>query len=422
MVSPVGRVVHIRRGGWSGRVTSVLGGVILGDARDEMNRQRDLTVIAVAHDRVVARAIARPAEGGRFVMVLPPDITGTGRRTGLTLGIAGSDHVLDAGRITFSPAEAFAGIRPAYDRSLDLAIRIKIAAPEIREAQQWGDYHYAISLAAALERNGARAVVDTADKWYIQPSDEDVVLVLRGRQPVKLSPRAINIMWMISHPDRVKPDEYSRYDHVYIASDIFSSKLADQGLGNLSCLHQATDATVFRRDARVRKRLQRGLFLGSSRREYRTMVKWGLSSKLPFDLYGGGWEGVVPPQILRASYVRNADLPDLYSRYALLLNDHWETMRESGFLSNRLFDGSAVASPILTDNVAGLSEVFGDNIAVASDASDFRTKFADCLAEPQFWQERAKRAQEIVHNAHTMDHRAAEMLHMIRRIMARRRL
>lgn len=422
ITAPNGRSFHIRRGGWSGTVTSKLGGVILGSARDDTEPQRDQTVIAVAHDRVVAHASARAAEDGRFVLVLPPAITGSRQRTGLTLGIAGSDHVLDGGRMTFSPADAFAGITWPRDRALDLTIRIKISAPEFREAQQWGDYHYATSLAAAMERLGVHAIVDTADKWYSQPAQEDVVLVLRGRHAVRLDPANINLMWMISHPERVRPDEYAGYDHIYVASEIFRGRLADEGVVNLSCLHQATDVSLFQCHTTQSSRLPRGVFVGNSRREYRTMVKWGLVSGLPFDLYGGGWEGVVPPQVFRGTYIHNADLPELYRSYALLFNDHWQTMRDSGFLSNRLFDASAVATPILTDEVAGLTQVFGDSIAVAKDVTHFRAQVADCLAHPDRWQDNARRAQDIVRNAHTMDHRASEILQMVRCIMARRRL
>lgn len=411
----------LRRGGWQGRVTSVLGGVICGQARNMQDRAANVVVIALSGNGIVARAVARAAEDGRFVMILPPAVTGGRQRQGLTLGILGSDHVLEGGRLVFSPAEAAAGAPRPHDRMQDLAIRIKISTPNLREAPLWGDYHFANSLAAAFERQGARANVDTADMWYSHGHDEDVVIKIRGRHRLQTDPRKVNIMWLISHPDRIADREYADFDHTFVASDVYARVLTEKGLRNVSVMHQAADLEIFRNPENG-QRLPRCLFVGNSRGEYRTMVKWSLQSNQPFDLYGGGWDGVLSPALLRAPSVQNADLPSLYGSYALLLNDHWDSMRDNGFLSNRLFDGSAVATPILTDPVQGLADVFGDTVAVAADGASFRRAVVDCLTHPEIWRAKARRACDIVQSAHSFDHRALELSQMIARIVARRRL
>ena len=73
---------------------------------------------------------------------------------------------------------------------------------------------------------------------------------------------------------------------------------------------------------------------------------------------------------------------NLYAGHLLLLNDHWDSMRIDGFPSNRLFDGSAVGTPVRTDPVAGLSEVFGDAIATASGPEEFAGLARDCMTAP----------------------------------------
>ena len=411
----------LRRGGWQGKVTSVLGGVICGWARDMKNRTADVAVIAVAGDSIVTHAVAHAAEGGRFVMILPAAVTGSSQRLGLTLGILGSDHVLEGGQVVFSPTETATGTPHPRGAMQDLAIRIKISTPNLREAPLWGDYHFANSLAAAFERRGVRANVDTADMWYSHGHDEDVVIKIRGRHRLQVDPRKVNIMWLISHPDRIRDREYDDFDHIFVASDVYARELADKGLRNVSVMHQAADIEIFQ-NLGNNQRLQRCLFVGNSRSEYRRMVKWSLRSGQPFDLYGGGWDGVLSPSILRAPSVRNSDLPALYGNYLLLLNDHWDSMRDNGFLSNRLFDGSAVATPILSDPVQGLEQVFGDTVTVAKDSESFRRAVVDCLANPTVWQEKALRACGIVQSAHSFDHRALELSQMIGRIVARRRM
>ena len=63
------------------------------------------------------------------------------------------------------------------------------------------------------------------------------------------------------------------------------------------------------------------------------------------------------------------DLPRHYASAEVVLNDHWDSMRENGFVSNRIFDVLACAAPLVTDRVAGLPDeiaagchFFGDGV------------------------------------------------------------
>jgi hypothetical protein len=415
-----GSPLAVQVGGWTGRVDWVRGGLLGGRARNNRHPGRDVAVVAFTPAGVVAVAVARAAEGGRFLMVLPPQITGAAAPVVASLGIAGSDYLLEGGRLRFGPE----ALRPApglIPRPLqDLAIRIKISCPNLKEAPMWGDYHFANSLAAGFERLGHQASVDTADVWYAQKAQEDVVIAIRGRHRVKTDPGRVNIMWIISHPDRIPDEEFADYDHVAVASDIYAAELRARGLPSVSVLHQATDSTLFRHDP-DRTRRAACLFVGNSRKEYRTMVKWCLQKEIPLELYGGGWEGVLPEGMLRGTSVANADLPEFYGSHLMLLNDHWESMRDNGFLSNRLFDGSGTATPILTDPVAGLADVFGDTISEAGEIEGFAALVQDCLNDPAPYLDRAARAHDIVMAAHTFDHRAAELSDRIDRIAAAKR-
>ena len=294
-------------------------------------------------------------------------------------------------------------------------IRIKISAPNLKEAQAWGDFHFAHSLRRSFEKIGHSAAVDTQDSWYAAPHDEDVVIALRGRHCYKTDPAKINIMWLISHPDRIDPVEYADYDHVAVASDIYAAELRRMGLPSVGTLHQATDAGIFTAGADL-PRKPASLFVGNSRREYRTMVRWCLQRGIPLELYGGGWEGIVPDTLVRAQNIANDELAGCYASHLILLNDHWDSMRDNGFISNRVFDGSAVATPILTDKVLGLAEVFGDTIATAATIDEFETVLKDCLANPAPYLERAKQAQRIVLAHHTFDHRAVELAEIIEQV------
>ncbi len=54
----------------------------------------------------------------------------------------------------------------------------------------------------------------------------------------------------------------------------------------------------------------------------------------------------------------------------MVLNDHWEDMRTSGFISNRLFDAAASGARVITDAVEGLPATFGDSVQVYRSQED----------------------------------------------------
>lgn len=412
-------VMQVQVGGWSGRVDWSHGGLVSGWARNRRAPSRDQLVIAFDETGIWARATARAAKGGRFSMVLPAEVTRPARLLALRLGIVGSDFLLDDGLLQFGADWQPSPVIEALS-TVPLAVRIKISCPNLKEAPLWGDYHFANSLASAFEKVDYIAGVDTMDSWYSRAAPEDVVLALRGRHRFKVDRSKINIMWLISHPDRIAEDEFADYDHIAVASDIYAAELVARGLPSVSVLHQATDATLFHADLES-PRKPACLFVGNSRREYRTMVKWCVQKQIPLELYGGGWEGVLPEGLVRGTSVNNADLPAFYASHLVLLNDHWDSMRDNGFLSNRLFDGSAVGTPILTDPVAGLADVFADTISEVADIETFEAILKDCLANPAPYLERAARAREIVLGAHTFDHRARQLGTLINQIAARKR-
>ena len=89
-----------------------------------------------------------------------------------------------------------------------------------------------------------------------------------------------------------------------------------------------------------------------------TAVKY----KFNIGVYGQDWEGLIPKQFIRGSFVENQRLPSFYKGAEIILNDHWPDMRDKGFLSNRLFDAAAAGAFIISDKVQGLESIFTDNL------------------------------------------------------------
>ncbi len=412
-----GSPVTLQPPGRLGRIDRVAGRFVFGTVEAPADGpDGEATVLAFIDGEVVAHAVARPAQGGAagpagslsFVLLLPIAVA-EGRPAFVHLALAGG-----SGRFEGGPVRVGTQAAPAAPRrrraARALRMAIKIAAPNLRMAPQWGDTHFAKGLKAALEPLGWIVRIDTRDAWYGGEA-VDVDLVLRGLGRYKVDPERLNLMWLISHPNRIEADEPADFDHVFVASDVYLPTFRRTGTP-CSALHQATDPAVFMPSPSPTVETPL-LFVGNSRREYRTMVRWCIEQRLPLAIWGAMWEGIVPPELVHGTHIPNDRLAAAYAGAGVLLNDHWDAMRENGFLSNRLFDGSAAGAPILTDPVAGLAEVFGDTIPAVDSAEELAAEAKAILADSESARARARRARDIVLSAHTFAHRARTIVEVV---------
>jgi len=251
----------------------------------------------------------------------------------------------------------------AIAEQLSFNIAIKIAAPRHKRLE-WGDYHYADSLAIAFRKLGHSVRIDFLDEYYNQRfGQDDIVIVLRGSAYYEPQPRTVNIMWNISHPDQVEYAEYDKYHIVYVASLTYPNFLRYVTKAPVRALLQATDTERFQplseKDPRHTDEI---IFAGNSRNEYRKIVKWAVDKGLPLAIYGANWKQFVPSSLIKASNISNESLPTLYFSAKVVLNDHWESMADYGFLSNQLFDVVAAGGRVISDAVPSIRTVFGSAV------------------------------------------------------------
>jgi glycosyltransferase involved in cell wall biosynthesis len=266
---------------------------------------------------------------------------------------------------------------------LSFNIAIKTFAP-FQDRNAWGDYHYAESLAEALEKRGHRVRIDFRGQWYDKPvSTDDVAIVLRGLEPYNPRPTQINIFWGISHPDTVPPKEYDGYQGVFIASRSYAEMMEILLCRKVQTMWQCTDASRFSppsdavADVNDPLVLEKGIFIGNSRREYRQIVRWAVETGLPLDVIGQDWEEYLPKETIRATNAPNKELAALYGSASFVLNDHWASMRDFGYVSNRVFDVLAAGGQLISDKVASIDALFGDAVISVSSAEELRTMVSE---------------------------------------------
>lgn len=284
------------------------------------------------------------------------------------------------------------------------------SAPKGEAGEQWGDTWFARDLAAALERAGQRArVVARAGAESPARDEDDVVIVLRGLRRVRprRASRTTWLLWVISHPGLVEPDEPGEYDAVLAATT--------RPWRGAEPLLQATDPRRFTPAAAAPGSGERVLFVGSTRGEFRPVVRDAIAAGASPAVYGVGWEGLIDERLVRGAFLPNASLPAAYASAGIVLNDHWRDMAEAGFLSNRLFDAVAAGAAVVSDDAAGLREVL-PSVRTYASVDDLRRLLADPAALPSP-QERADAAAAVARD-HSFDARAAALIARVRELRA----
>jgi GT2 family glycosyltransferase len=289
---------------------------------------------------------------------------------------------------------------------------IKNPAPAGEQGDKWGDTHFADAIAGALRRRGQEVLIDRRDSWErASGRHDDVNLVLRGLSAFHPSPENVSILWVISHPDLVQPAEAVHFDRVLAASMTWGVEQGPKWGIRIDPLLQATDPERFNPDLGVPDTGEPVLFVGGSRKTHRPVVMAAVEQGLPVSIYGFDWEGLVPPSLVKAAYLPNDQVGAAYRNAGLVLNDHWEDMRVAGFVSNRLFDAVAAGARVISDDVAGVKELFGDSVQVMRDPGDLVR--LSSLPDPDsvFGDDRARRETAArVAREHSFDARAAQLL------------
>lgn len=288
---------------------------------------------------------------------------------------------------------------------------IQIATPAGLKGREWGDLHFARSLAAALERRGQHVGIDFRDaRGRESQAFDDVVLVLRGLDEVTPRPGRVNLLWVISHPELVSEQECRRFDRVFAAATSWSRRMSDAWRMPVVPLLQCTDPELFhpgRRDATQRSEI---LFVGNSRKVVRPSVRGAMNHGHAVDVYGADWHEYVPPAWIKADGVANTEVGALYASAGVVLNDHWDDMREQGFLSNRLFDAVACGARVVSDPVEGIDDIFRGSVQTfRSDGELDRLLSADW--ETAFPDECTRRETAgYIAREHSFDARAGQLL------------
>lgn len=285
------------------------------------------------------------------------------------------------------------------------------SCPDRKVAPSWGDWHLALAMARELQVLGHRVDVITMDEWTSSRARAaDVFVQLRGRSVAPPAEGQTHVIWSISHPEELTPEECEAADLVLVGSELFAAHLRTLVSTRVAVMAQATDERRFQPRAPEPTFAKPVGFLGNSRFVLRPVVEAAVEAGLDLTVWGANWEKFLDPSLVAARHVDNADLPRLYSSVGVLLNDHWDGMRQWGYVSNRLFDALACGAVVVSDEVPGMDELFDGAVATWTTSGDLAAVVTRLLDDPDERNDRAARGRAAVLARHTFAHRAAELL------------
>jgi len=292
----------------------------------------------------------------------------------------------------------------------DHMIDIFGAMPDNETKKFWGDQHFAVAMKKEFEKLGYKANVVPRDRWYDR-SKAKYIIVLRGPKDCypSVNDGRFHIMWNISHPEDVSIDEYNLYDYVFFASERMKKELGPLIRPKSDVLLQCVDDEIMTYEEKGKKEYEL-LFVGNSRKIYRQILKDLLPTEHKLAVYGREWEDFPVHEYVVNDYMDNDKVGQAYHDAKILLNDHWDDMKQYGVISNRIFDALAVGAFVISDHIQEIEEVFEGSVITYQSKDDLKKKVDYYLKNDKERELLAKRGQEIVLNKHTFRKRIERII------------
>ena len=304
----------------------------------------------------------------------------------------------------------------ATDKIDEKTIDICGCMPNNQTMKFWGDLHFAKAMKKEFEKKGYSVNILTKDEWYNR-SNAKYTIFLRGNREYypTVEDGRIAIMWNISHPDEVSLDEYNSFDYVFFASDKLKERIADKIQCESGVLMQCTDEEVMCAKENTDKKYEL-LFVGNSRRVYRQILKDLLPTKHKLTVIGRHWEEYPVQEYVVQDYISNDEVGQAYHDAYILLNDHWDDMKEQGIISNRIYDALSAGAFVISDYMPEIDELFEGVVVTYKDREDLLEKIDYYMEHEDERLEKVKLGQEIVRKEHTFSNRVEKIIDVMEKL------
>lgn len=283
----------------------------------------------------------------------------------------------------------------------------------------WGDYYTALELGQAAEAIGwsVSYMAERDPPAAPLPADLDVAVILTERWDPQLFPASTLVCaWVRNWTDRwLDAPWFDRYD-VLLASSSHSRELLSGPTGReVELFPLATNPRRFAPgDIDARPDLD-WVFTGN---------RWGRQRAIEQALdghhrdraaiYGRGWDALKPLRRLVRGPLDYDQLPGVYARAKVVLDDAAESTFPYQSVNARVFDALAAGTPVLSSCAEGVRELFGQDFPTWSSAAELDAQLGRLLSKPELRAQLVARYRPEVLREHTYEHR----MRTLRRIVS----
>ena len=112
----------------------------------------------------------------------------------------------------------------------------------------------------------------------------------------------------------------------------------------------------------------------------------------------------------------NENVGQAYRDAKIVLNDHWEDMKETGIVSNRLFDALAAEAFIISDEMPEIEDIFRGTVVTYKGKEDLKEKADYYMKHPEEAEKLAKQGHQLVLEEHTFEKRMKKLVKDLEKI------
>lgn len=383
-------------------------------------RMQQLTTSNTYRAGKMVRYVLRPAEGMRAVK------RRRGRAAGRAAGGGASADGADGRGAPVTPVPdhfrtltADPAVRQAYETACRQdrfhttgAVRVALCVSTTDLDAGRGDLYVAVGIGRHLQRRGYEVAYLPADRWTDLPPDTDIaVAMIPTFDPLAVPGDCRTIAWVRNETDTWQQHPHlALFDMVVASSSVSLHRLRDRYDGPTGVLPLGVDTELFTPPADDRPRVGAVTTVNNwGRQRHLYQCLRGLDLDLPFVIFGerrglDSWfsrYGAGP-----TSYF---NLPEIYRRSLLVLDDLNHTTRPYGNVNSRLLESLAAGALPVTNSRVGLAELGLDELPAYHDTTSLGEALGRLTADPAGTTALARRLADVVHERHSYDCRAGEL-------------
>jgi len=228
----------------------------------------------------------------------------------------------------------------------------------------WGDTFLLHEFGEFFQRSGFVVRILPKDYWKtLGRLEAEIVVTLHGREISQLFPGQVNVLWIVSNPDRLTQDYVKSFDEIWVASERGRSLLrenfgVDSALvlpGAAPIFRQATDPLTFdHRDSTP-------LIIGNTLGRVRPSVIGLIEAGIPIEVIGEGWHGRIPKHLILGTAISRIEAARLYGSRRVVISDTHFAMRDWAIFPPRVYEAIAAGAIPISD-VVDQSSRFGKSV------------------------------------------------------------